>query len=222
MSSYLFLSTPFRLALFLLLGSMSAISQPTGDTAGVITIPIDTGRSHILWKGTEMWQSGKHEGTVNLREGYLILNEDHLTGGKFVADMNTIAVTDIPKDDPVPRRRLRNHLKSEDFFYVEKYPTAIFEITSSELLKADSLKIQGDLSIRDITKPVSFIALKKSDSDSTLAFDAAFKIDRFAWNISYQGSYWERLTSILDNTFVDADIYITVYLVADFREGSVQ
>lgn len=222
MSNYLFLLRPFSFALVLLLGSMCTIAQPTGDTAGLITIPINTDRSRILWKGTEMWQSGKHEGTVTLGDGYLIFTGDHLRGGKFVADMNTIAVTDIPKDDPVPRRRLRNHLKSEDFFYVEKYPKAIFEITSSEQLKADSLRIRGDLSIRDVTKPVSFIALKKVEHDSTLSYMATFKIDRFDWNISYQGSYWERLTSILDNTFVDADIDLTIYLVADSRERRVQ
>lgn len=188
-------------------------AQTLDNATEVVTIPINTDRSIIMWKGTEMWQSGKHEGTLNLSKGYLLFEDDQLIGGQFVADMNSIAITDIPKHDPIPRRNLRNHLKSEDFFYVEEYPKARFEITKTEEFKSDSLRVWGDLSIRDITQSISFIASKKSDQNSVLAFDATFKIDRFAWNISYQGSYWDRMTSILDNTLVDADIYLSVRLI---------
>ena len=222
MNSFLFSLTEYSLSLFLLLGSMSTVAQPTGDTTQAVKVPIDIERSIIIWKGTEMWQSGKHEGTVNLSAGYLLFKGSRIVGGKVVADMNSIVITDIPKHESVPRERLRNHLKSEDFFYVEKYPDAVFEINKTEVLNNDSLSVQGDLSIRDVTETISIAASKNSEIDSTFAFEATFKIDRFVWNISYQGSYWKRITSILDNAFVDADIYLTVYLAADSREGSVQ
>lgn len=197
--------------------TMTAQPHTVHDTAGTVEVPIDTDRSLIIWKGTEMWESGKHEGTINLVEGYLLLKNGQIAGGYFVADMNSIAITDIPVSDPVPRKRLRNHLESEDFFYVEKYPTAEFEITKTEAMNADSLKVWGDLSIRDVTKSISFIAGQKSDQGYGLALYTTFKIDRFAWNISYQGSYWKRITSILDNTFVDADISLSVKLVTSIK-----
>lgn len=197
--------------------TMTAQPHTVHDTAGTVEVPIDTDRSLIIWKGTEMWESGKHEGTINLVEGYLLLKNGQIAGGYFVADMNSIAITDIPVSDPVPRKRLRNHLESEDFFYVEKYPTAEFEITKTEAMNGDSLKVWGDLSIRDVTKSISFIAGQKSDQGYGLALYTTFKIDRFAWNISYQGSYWKRITSILDNTFVDADISLSVKLVTSIK-----
>lgn len=197
--------------------TMNAQPHTVHDTTGTVEVPIDTDRSLIVWKGTEMWESGKHEGTINLGEGYLLLKNGQIAGGYFVADMNSIAITDIPESDPVPRKRLRNHLESEDFFYVEKYPTAEFEITKTEVMNGDSLRVRGDLSIRDVTKSISFVAGQKSDQGYGLVFYTTFKIDRFAWNISYQGSYWKRITSILDNTFVDADIFLSVKLVTSVK-----
>lgn len=194
--------------------TIHAQALTVNETTEAVKVPINTDLSLILWKGTEMWESGKHEGTVNLKKGYLSYMGDQIVGGHFIADMSTIAVTDIPKHEPVLRRRLRNHLKSEDFLYVKKYPTAEFEITSTKAMNGDNLRVWGNLSIRDVTKSISFVAYQKSDQKSGLTFYATFKIDRFAWNISYQGSYWDRITSILDNTFVDADISLSVQLIS--------
>jgi polyisoprenoid-binding protein YceI len=48
-----------------------------------------------------------------------------------------------------------NHLKSADFFEVEKYPTMTFKSTSIEKAGKDKYKLSGNLTIRDITKPVT-------------------------------------------------------------------
>ncbi|MGD8748921.1 MAG: YceI family protein [Balneolaceae bacterium] len=184
------------------------------DTTKTITVPIDTDRSLILWKITEMWQSGKHKGTLKLSKGYLLFKDNHMIGGHIVADMNSIAITDIPKHEPVPRRRLRNHLKSKDFFYVEKYPTATFDITQTEPRKDNNIKVYGKLSIRNVSKPISFIASQETAQQTGWKFYATFKINRFSWNVSYQGTYWENISSILDNTLVDADIFLSVQLIA--------
>lgn len=217
MNSSLFSLITVSFLCFLLLGwtgNGSKIHDITqqGDTTEVVTVPINTDRSLVKWKGTEMWQTGEHEGIVNFKRGYLSYQNGQIVGGKFIADMNSITITDIPKHELVARRNLRNHLNSEDFFHVKKYPTAAFEITKTEAINANSLRVWGALSIRDVTQSISFIASKKPDQNSALVFNATFKIDRFAWNVAYQGSYWKRITSILDNTFVDADIYLTVNL----------
>lgn len=174
---------------------------------------VDTEQSVVKWRGTEMRGSDSHEGILKLREGHLELEGGMLTGGYFIADMYSITVTDIPKSDPVPRRYLTEHLESEDFFYVEKYPTAVFEITQTRKLEEDRVRITGNLSIRDVTREVEFNATKSSDK-SGIRYNASFTIDRFAYNISYQGSYWKRITSLIDNNFVDAEISISVELVA--------
>ncbi|HBX66477.1 MAG TPA: hypothetical protein DEG32_10085, partial [Balneolaceae bacterium] len=61
---------------------------------------------------------------------------------------------------------------------------------------------------------ISFEATKVEGRESSISYEASFQINRFDWNISYQGSYWERITSIIDNNFVDAEMDITVKLTA--------
>lgn len=180
-------------------------------------IPVDTEASIISWKGTKM--GGKHEGTVRLREGYLEYKNTQITGGAFIADMQTIAVRDIPKHELVPRRRLRDHLKSEDFFYVEKYPTARFVINAAKAQGDGTFTIRGDLSIRDVTKSIAFTASQQPAVGDAIAFFATFTINRFDWNVAYQGSYWARLSSIFDNNFVHEEIELSIRLVVDASAG---
>jgi polyisoprenoid-binding protein YceI len=189
------------------------------DSSGNIILPIDIEQSLIEWRGTEMWGRDSHEGILTLIEGHFELQQDQLIGGYFIADMNSISVTDIPKSDPIPRRNLNEHLKSEDFFYVEEYPVATFEITNTKLMKGDSLMIVGNLSIRDVTKSISFTATKTENENTIISYEASFEINRFEWNISYQGSYWERITSIIDNNFVDAEMDISVKLTGLKKEA---
>lgn len=182
------------------------------DSVEVIELHIDTNRSVVKWKGTEMRESSSHKGTVELSKGALKMENRRLSGGHFIVDMQSITVTDIPRSDPIPRNNLTEHLKSEDFFLVEVYPTAMFEITQTEVTGMNQVQVTGDLTIRDVTRPISFTAVREEEPQDNLVYHVEFKIDRFKWNISYQGSYWSRITSIIDNTFVDPDIYISVKL----------
>lgn len=174
------------------------------------SLQLNTESSVIYWKGTKI--NGKHEGTVQLQEGYVVADGDGILSGEFTADMNTISVTDIPEHEPVPRQRLRDHLKSEDFFYTEKYPAAHFEITETREIKNDSLLIVGLLSIRDVTKEIQIEAKRKESENGNPVFTTFFVIDRFEWNVAYQGSFWKRITSIFDNNLVNAEIELQVQL----------
>lgn len=71
-----------------------------------------------------------------------------LTTGKFsiTFDVNSINTNNVDRD---------NHLRSADFFDVEKYPTITFTSTKVEK-DGDDYKVTGDLTIRDVTKPVTF------------------------------------------------------------------
>jgi len=164
------------------------------------TVKVDLFQSKIHWKGTKMSGAGKHEGEIKLESAYFITENDQLKGGNFVIDMQTIGVSDIPEHEPIPRRRLNNHLKSSDFFDVEKYPTASFEITNIKKLTTDSLKVSGNLTLKGITKNIGFSALNKDK-----VFSAKFTFDRFQWNIAYEGIW-------ADKTFVDKDIELKIEL----------
>lgn len=173
----------------------TAVNPVAGDTVG-----IDILRSRILWKGTKMEGSGKHEGEIKLEDGYLIMSNGNLSAGKFTIDMQSITVSDIPAHEPVPRERLTTHLKSADFFNADKYPFSQLEITTVERLPSDSLLLHGNLRIKDVEKNIEFKAMQRGN-----LFSAKFTFDRFLWNIAYEGSW-------ADKTLVDKDIELAIML----------
>lgn len=162
------------------------------------TVKIDLMNSKIHWKGTKMRGAGKHEGDIEFKSGYFIFKNEMLVDGVFVVDMSTIDVTDIPKHEPIPRNNLNKHLKSSDFFHVEKFPTSQFQVTAVHKINADSLLISGKLTLKDITKNIEFGATYKGTTFST-----KFTFDRFLWNIAYEGN-------LADKTLVDKDIELTI------------
>jgi polyisoprenoid-binding protein YceI len=167
------------------------------------TININLSESKILWKGTKMRGRGKHEGEIELKSGYFIMQNGQLKGGEFKVDMHTIEVTDIPKHDPIPRNNLRNHLKNSDFFDVEEFPTSTFQITEINNFSNDSIQVSGNLRIKDITKGIEFTALKNERK-----FFSTFTFNRFEWNIAYEGSW-------ADKTFVDKDIELKIEILME-------
>lgn len=184
-----------------------AFATQKGCANGAVKLlPIDMDSSVIHWKGTEFSGRGKHEGDIGLANGMVELCGSKLTGGWFSIDMNSIYITDIPLDDPIPRKNLRNHLMSKDFFAVEKFPLATFQITKIESFSADSARISGDLTMRDITHNITFDAAVLVDSKKLRA-SAQFSIIRQLWQINFIGS---KLTSDL----VDDEIYLDVRLSA--------
>jgi len=164
-------------------------------------IYVDLKKSKILWKGTKMRGMGKHEGEINLKSGWISLQEGMLGGARFEIDMASITVTDIPKSDPIPIKNLTDHLKSEDFFDVAQYPVSRFELLEAKSLENQVVEITGNLTIKGITNQIRFV----SRYDKTHFF-ARFTLDRFDWNIAYEGSW-------ADRTLVDRDIEFEIKLV---------
>lgn len=167
------------------------------------TLNVNLSNSNIYWKGTKMRGTGKHEGEIQLKNGFFITQNKHIIGGQFTIDMRTIEVKDIPKTDPIPIKKLTNHLKNADFFDVEKYPTATFEIIDVKQTNSDSLQVFGNLTLKNIIKHIAFKALYVNNSFST-----TFSIDRFQWHIAYEGSWTNK-------TLVDKDIELTIELVVN-------
>ncbi|WP_057937070.1 YceI family protein [Algoriphagus resistens] len=86
------------------------------------TLEVDLTRSKIFWKGTKMYGLGKHEGEIEIQGGFLLIENNRITGGEMDVNMQNICVTDIPKSDPIPLKNLTDHLKGPDFFDVDKHP----------------------------------------------------------------------------------------------------
>ncbi|MDY0781614.1 YceI family protein [Tenacibaculum sp. IB213877] len=156
---------------------------------------VDVENSVLTWKGTK--PGGAHNGTVALQSGSLVVDNGTLTSGEFVIDLNTIKCLDIENEEY--NGKLVGHLKAEDFFNVEKYPTAKFVITSVEN-NEDKLDVTGNLSIKDVTKSITIPAtLTEQDGVYTLKSDT-FNIDRADFNVKYAS---KKFFDNLKDKFVD-------------------
>jgi len=149
------------------------------------SVGLDLSKSSLKWIGTKL--KGKHNGTVKIADGNIVVKDNKVVGGKFSLDMTTINNEDM-KDDPTMKAKLEGHLKSEDFFNVEKFPKATFEITSLTETVDGNATITGNLTIKDITKGVTFPAkINYSTDKKPVSATANFNINRQLWNITYPG-----------------------------------
>ena len=121
------------------------------------SVKVNVDDSKVSWKGFK--PGGEHFGVISISEGSLKLENGNLVGGSFAFDMNSIVDTDMPADNEY-NAKLVGHLKSADFFDVEKFPTAKFEITSVDE-ENEKVNVSGNLTIKETTKnitiPVFFI-----------------------------------------------------------------
>ena len=161
---------------------------------------INVENSKVVWKGYKV--TGSHEGVIAIKSGHLNFDKDKLTGGSFIIDMSTITNTDLEGEY---KGKLEGHLKSDDFFGVEKFPTASLVFTKVESTGKNSYEVTGDITIKGKTETVSFnISVYGSKANVSL------KIDRTKFDVRY-GS-----TSFFDG-LKDKAIYDEFDLVADLE-----
>jgi len=146
---------------------------------------VDTEKSSLQWHGEKV--TGEHFGQIDLKEGWLHWDNNKITNGTFIIDMSTITNTDL--EDAEYNAKLVNHLKSDDFFGVEKFPIAKLEIKGSEKFTANNAKVKAHLTIKDITHPIEFDAQKDGNW-----FMAEIVVDRSKFDVRYgSGSFFDDL-----------------------------
>ncbi len=160
------------LAIFVL-----ALSLTTAVYAG--TQKVDASKSSVKWLGKKV--GGEHSGTIAVKEGNLVVENGKISGGKVVIDMTSIVNTDLT--DAGYNAKLVGHLKSDDFFGVESFPTAELVITKDENSGSTHV-LSGNLTIKGITNPVSFTAISTKDGMNTV-YKGALTVDRSKYNVKY-------------------------------------
>ncbi len=186
----------------------SAAEEVEEVSASASNYAINLDQSEVTWYGFK--PTGRHYGTIGIQDGQLAVENDQIVGGRFTMDMNNIVVNDedLPEDK---KEDLIGHLRSQDFFYVEEYPTAEFVITNVEEYQSGAVAsseddnmavvvndeevseyetenpthvVTGNLTMRDTTLSVTFPAHIEMQGDQVMA-NAKFNIDRSKWNVSY-------------------------------------
>jgi polyisoprenoid-binding protein YceI len=187
-------------------------AQAVTTPATGVTYNVDLAQSNIGWVGTK--PTGKHNGTIMLKDGTLVADQTNITGGKFTIDMTSLKALD---QDTEGNTKLGGHLSSADFFDIAKFPTATFEITEvkagtagltvePEHLKDATHTITGNLTMKGVTKSISFPARVSTNNGVTA--DANFNIDRTQWGLSYGAE------KSLGDKMINSIINLNLHLVA--------
>ncbi|MCM2282189.1 MAG: YceI family protein [Bdellovibrionaceae bacterium] len=185
------------LALIAVAGQAQAADKKVAKAVTPAAMKLDPATSEIKWEGSKKIIKSAHSGTVKLKSGEIQMTGDQVTSGNFEIDMTTITNTDLASS-PKDQAKLVGHLKSEDFFSVEKHTTASFKITSAKTLKPAKAgdpthEITGDLTIKGKTNKVTFPAVVTTTEGRTEA-KANIVIDRTQWDVRYgSGKFFENL-----------------------------
>ncbi|HTF16768.1 MAG TPA: YceI family protein [Chryseolinea sp.] len=167
---------------------------------------IDTKESVLTWEGSMVFGfEEEHIGYVYTSKGELMIEKGQLVEGTVEVDMNTIEYKDKEsKNTPV------KHLKSPDYFDVEKFPISTFSITKVAYAVGGNIKVTGNLTIKGITNPVTFPA-KIEVKDGIVKANGKVVIDRTQWGIRYRsGKFYDNLA----DQAVSDDIEIRMRIVA--------
>jgi hypothetical protein len=125
--------------------------------------------STLVWIGENKLRNVQHTGELDFKsDSYVVLDENgQISSGLIQVDMTTLRGNNEPQG-------LINHLRSNDFFDVEKYNNARLDIISS-----DGANVEALLTIKDITQEVDFVL-----SQNEGVFTGLLSFDRSLWNIS--------------------------------------
>lgn len=150
---------------------------------------IDTKASKVQWTGKKV--TGEHTGYLSVGKGTLMVKNSNVVGAQVNIDMNSIVCTDI-KDEGT-NQKFVGHLRSDDFFSVDKHKNAGFEITSMKQVSNGNFNVNGKLTIKGITNEISFPA-KVNLANGLVKASGTAKLDRTKWDIRYgSGKFFEGL-----------------------------
>lgn len=150
------------------------------------SLSANTEESNIRWYGEEL--TGKtHFGNLKFKEANLDLQDGIITGGSFTVDMNSLSVEDLSGGG---KKRLEGHLRSDDFFSVEKHNEALLKITQKGKASGDTQILYGDLTIKGKKHPVEF-TITLGDNNTA---KAQLTFDRSIYDVRFRsGSFFENL-----------------------------
>lgn len=165
---------------------------------------VDLEKSSMEWLCKKV--GGQHNGKVKIKDGSLVFDGNTLKGGSFTIDMTSITVLDSPDN-----KRLIDDILSNNFFEIEKFPTSTFVITKVSPAGTDQVNITGNLTVKGITKPVTFVSSVKKEKNIVVAVANGVKVDRTKFDITFRSATF---FSAIGNRAVDDEFVLTITLLA--------
>ncbi len=158
------------------------------------TYEVNTEKSKVFWTGKKV--TGEHTGTLSVQSGTVNVENGIPVSASLNIDFTSIVCTDLT--DEGTNKKFVGHLKSDDFFSVEKFPVGKFEATSFTPIsgakdREANYTVKGNLTIKGITNEIEFPAFISTKGGALVANGKA-TFDRTKYDIKYgSGSFFEGL-----------------------------
>ena len=188
-------------------------AQEVEEVAAATSVALDEG-SVVAWRGFKSYVPSEHVGTIGVKEGNFDVLDGSVVGGSITIDMNSIVNTDI--EDEGKNGYLVGHLKSGDFFFVDSFPTAVFEIVEVKEVVAEGTNavVVGNLTMRGVSNSIEFPA-NIAVNEGSVSFDApTFSIDRTKWGVKFHDSEDASIAETLKEDLIDHSIELTISVTA--------
>jgi polyisoprenoid-binding protein YceI len=146
-------------------------SNAENANADVYQLAVD--KSDIVWLGEYIKDGAfdhSHEGELLFNSGSISIIDGQVVGGEFELNMKSIKELNAPWGEE-QAAKLEGHLKSEDYFDVEKFPTAKVVITGSK-----DGNIQGTINVRGVDVPFD-VAMKVTVDEAGVVLSGSFDFD---------------------------------------------
>jgi polyisoprenoid-binding protein YceI len=181
---------------------------PVAALAKAETYKVDTAQSILQWEGRKKLVDSGHHGTLKLRSGELQMEGGNIVGGTFDVDMTSLKVEDLT--DPKMNAKLSGHLKSDDFFSIDKYPTARFVIKKATKGANGQTEVTGDLTIKGKTATLSFPVEMKQEKGKT-QFSGNASVDRTKYDVKYNSLKF--FSDLVDKAIISDEFGIKMNIV---------
>ncbi|MCF8380970.1 MAG: YceI family protein [Bacteroidales bacterium] len=166
-------------------------------------VKVNTEKSTLKWLGKKV--GGEHFGEIQLKSGEMELKGENILSGNFVIDMTSITNADVESEEY--NQKLVGHLKSDDFFGTESFPTSSLKLTKvAEFLNGKAIA-QGDLTIKGKTNPISFEIKKEMNN-----YLATIIVDRSKYDVRYGSkSFFDNL----GDKYINDEFTLEVIIVTE-------
>lgn len=181
------------LSLLLLFNWSLALSSQTINTKQILI-----SESKLSWTAKSSI-TGSYSGTINYQSGTITVKENELVSAEVVVDMQSLLAEN---------KELESHIRGEDFFDVEKHPTATFILDQVTKIEQNNTAIKGKMTIIGTTKEIESNTMITKDQDR-LRVSGRIVIDRTAFGVYHNSpNFFTRLKekSIADEFTIEVDL----------------
>jgi len=151
-------------------------------------------KSEVKWTGKKLAYG--HHGTIALKSGKIVTDKKlNLQSGEFIIDMTTLKNLDLA-ESPGKLAKLEGHLKSEDFFAVDKFPIAKFTFNKVTVIKKSENGmthiLEGTFTVRGKSEKKS-IEVKVVKSKKNIKLVSSFEFDRTKYDVMYDAGIIQKI-----------------------------